>query len=126
MSTGNKFLDEYYDLVNALDLEGIIAHHTDDTVAIMGNNPEIHGKDGMRAGFAGLFSALTKMEHDVRAVWAVDDGATILNEAVVTYHRVDGERITIPTATSIRLANGKVAKLHVYGDLAPVFEGLGG
>ena len=75
----------YYTAADGLDMDGMLAQHTEDSTATVGNNPTLHGKDAIRAGIAQLWSLLRAMRHTFVRTWEVDAGAAGIVDARVTY-----------------------------------------
>jgi hypothetical protein len=119
-----EWMIPYYEAVDTLDLEGVLAFHTDDSTATIGNNPTMRGKDELRAGFAQLFGILREMRHTFVRSWEVDGGTSGVLDARVTYVLTNGCAVTVPVITIIARRDGLISDLTFCIDMAPVFAAL--
>ena len=118
----------YYTAVDALDLDGLLAQHTADSTASVGNNPTMHGRDEIGAGLQQLFGLLRGMRHTFVRTWVVDDGVPGQDvgvvDARVTYLLVNGAAVTVPVMTMLTRTGDLVSDLRFCIDMAPVFAAL--
>jgi ketosteroid isomerase-like protein len=113
------WLQDYYSAVDAKDLDGYLARHTDDALVRFANNPPAIGKEQIGAAVGGIFAAVESTKHDLTQVYTV--GETTIAEADAEYTLTDGRSVRIPTAVFLRRDGDLVAELRVYTDLTPVF-----
>lgn len=114
----------YYDAADALDMEGLLALHTDDSTATVGNHPTLQGKDAIREGIGQLWSLLRAMRHTFVRTWEVDGGAVGILDARVTYVLQNGRAVTVPVMTILTRRGELVSDLRFCIDMAPVFAAL--
>ncbi len=114
----------YYEAADGLDMDAMMAQHTEDSTASVGNNPTLHGKDAIRAGIAQLWGLLRAMRHTFVRTWEVDGGAVGLVDARVTYVLQNGRSVTVPVMTILTRRGGLVSDLRFCIDMAPVFAAL--
>jgi hypothetical protein len=114
----------YYTAADGLDMDGMLAQHTEDSTATVGNNPTLHGKDAIRAGIAQLWSLLRAMRHTFVRTWEVDGGAAGIVDARVTYVLQNGRSVTVPVMTVLTRRGELVSDLRFCIDMAPVFAAL--
>lgn len=118
---GPQWLRDYFTDVDAMDLEAYIAHHTDDVVVTFGNNPSAEGKEQVRGAIGNFWETIQGLDH--RFVDVFEDGDSTVLEEVVTYTRNDGAVVDVPGASLFHRTGGKVDRLSIYIDLAPVYAG---
>jgi ketosteroid isomerase-like protein len=114
----------YYTAADGLDMEGMLAQHTDDSTALVANNPRLHGKEEIRAGIAQLWGLLRAMQHTFVRTWEVDGGAAGIADARVTYVLQNGRSVTVPVTSILTRRDGLVSDLQFCIDMAPVFAAL--
>jgi Acetylaranotin biosynthesis cluster protein L/SnoaL-like domain len=114
----------YYTAADGLDMEGMLAQHTDDSTASVGNNPTLQGKEAIRAGIDQLWSLLNAMRHTFVRTWELDGGAVGIVDARVTYVLKNGRSVTVPVMTILTRRGDLVSDLRFCIDMAPVFAAL--
>jgi hypothetical protein len=114
----------YYTAADGLDMDGMLAQHTDDSTASVANNPTLHGKEEIRAGIAQLWGLLRAMRHTFVRTWEVDGGAAGVADARVTYVLQNGRSVTVPVISILTRRDGLVSDLKFCTDMAPVFAAL--
>jgi hypothetical protein len=119
-----SWMVDYYTAADGLDMDGMLAQHTDDSTASVGNNPTAHGKDQIRDGIAQLWSLLTAMRHTFVRTWEVDGGGVGIVDARVTYVLKNGRSVTVPVMTTLTRRGDLVSDLRFCIDMAPVFAAL--
>lgn len=119
-----EWLVAYYTAVDSLDLDAVLALHTDDTTVTFGNNPTAVGKEQMAGAIGGLFSILRGMRHTFVRTWETDGGTVGVLDARVTYLLVNGASVTVPTASLLTRRDGLISDLRINIDMAPVFGAL--
>ena len=106
------------------DMDGMLAQHTDDSTALVANNPRLHGKEEIRAAIAQLWGLLRAMQHTFVRTWEVDGGAAGIADARVTYVLQNGRSVTVPVTSILTRRDGLVSDLQFCIDMAPVFAAL--
>ena len=109
----------YYDVVDAMDLEKYATYHTEDARLRFGNAPPAEGKQAILDGISHFWETINGLRHDFVKVWEADD-ATIV-EAEITYTLKNNQQVVLPCTTILR-RDGDLAKdVRIYMDIAPVF-----
>ena len=110
-----------FDLLDNFDVEGFGKLIAEGGEVRFGNGPSMIGVDAISEGQRGFFAAIKKMEHSLSpdGIWSKDGSFVV--EGTVTYTRMDDSTLTIPFADVFYLNNGKISKLYVYFDVAPLF-----
>lgn len=103
-----------------LDLPTLMNWFADDIDLRLANTPPIHGKDGAQQAFEQFWSMLRGMSHAREQL--VVGGNCAFQGSIVTYTRLDGNPVSMPVASHLRLAaDGRLNRLWIYIDLAPLF-----
>lgn len=116
----SDWVKQYFDDVDAMDMDAFLAHHTDDAVVEFANNPPAKGWDEIRGAIGGLWGAIGGLRHDRRNLWSVHGGA--VQEAVCTYTTKGGTEVPIAVTSILHRDGDKVDNLRIYIDMAPLFE----
>jgi len=120
LPAGDNWVEDFYREVDKLDMACLSAAISDDIDVRFGNNPTINGKAAAIESFKAFWTAIAGMAH--RRVELVAQGDMAVFMANVTYTRHDGSTVTVPVSSHIRKDNnGKINRLWVYIDLAPLF-----
>ena len=110
--------------MDAGDLDGMVAHMTDDVVTLFGNQPEISGKTAFRALYAGVGQAISGLHHEVLNLWhAMEDFDAWIVLLTVTYRLHDGTAVTLPCCNVFRMRGDLIREYRVYMDIGPVLGG---
>ena len=113
---------ELYPMVDRRDVAAVGAKFAEDATMVFGNGDPMHGRAGIEAGNAAIFTTIAGLSHRIRREWTVEDTTIAVTD--VTYTRLDGKRVTLPAVSIWRAgADGLIADFRVYADLAPVFAG---
>ena len=91
----------YANHVDRKDAAGFAAVFTPDAWLRFGNNPPLKGPEAIREAIAGFFQAFVSLSHESKGTFL--DGDTLFLEAVVTYQRHDGQRVSVPAMTVFHL-----------------------
>jgi len=113
----NAWIYEYYRAADSLDLDRLLAQHTDDVHLTFGNNPTLVGKEGFSQAIGGLWSMIKGMSHSLTGAWSVNDGQVGIGEAIVQYTRPDDTLFAIKACTVLRRRDGKVADIRIHADV---------
>ena len=100
--------------------EELAQYFADDGVLRFGNADPVVGREDIRETSRQFRQSLAGLAHEVLSAWRFED--TIMTELSVTYHRHDGQTLTLPCANAFDLtADGLIARYQIYMDIAPVF-----
>jgi ketosteroid isomerase-like protein len=114
---GENWIHEYFRAADSLDLERLLAQHTDDVRLTFANYPTTTGKEPFRHAIGGLWSRIRGMSHGITGAWSLHDGQVGIAESIVTYTRKDGSLFTANACTVLRRRGGKVADMRIHADL---------
>lgn len=105
---------------DSLVLEKLVAWFADDVDVRFANAPSIIGKPAAEEAFQQFWSTIASMSHRREQVFINGDDAAQMS--MVTYGRPDGSEVAMPVASLLRRdAAGKLKRLWIYIDLAPLY-----
>ena len=105
---------------DSLVLERLVTWFADDVDVRFANAPSIIGKAAAEEAFRQFWSTITSMSHRREHIFI--DGDDAAQMSVVTYGRMDGGEVAMPVASLLRRdATGKLKRLWIYIDLAPLY-----
>lgn len=113
------WIDEFHADVEALRLDAVLERMTTDVEVVVGNNPTMKGREAVRQGLGGLFSAIDGIRHST--LNALESGPLTFREMSVDYLRKDGRTVTVPVTSVFERRGSQVSALRIYLDIAPVF-----
>ncbi len=114
------WVTEFFKDADKKEINALAAWFDDSITARFANGPIIEGKPAVVEAFGQFFSMIKGMRHVRERVNG--EGDSVCNEAIVTYTTLDGRDVSVPVASSLhRTAGGKLDRLFIYIDLAPVF-----
>jgi len=113
----NRWIFEYFRAADSLDMERLLAQHTDDVRLTFGNHPPMVGKDQYRQAIGGLWSMIKGMSHSLSGAWSVHGDEVGIAEAIVMYTRKNDTLFTIKACTVLRRRGGKVADIRIHADV---------
>ena len=115
----SDWLRDYYDELDTGRLDSWTERNAEDIVFQMGNLPPIEGREQVLAAERHFLTTISSHSH--RFVNVFVDGDTSVLEAVVTYHRLDGNQVDVPVTTILHRRDELVDSARVYLDIAPVY-----
>ena len=84
------------------------------------NMPPVLGRPAVEEAFRQFWASLKGMNHRREEVMVEGDRAIQLS--IVTYTRLDGKEVPLPVTSHLRKrAEGRLDRLWIYIDLAPLF-----
>jgi ketosteroid isomerase-like protein len=116
-SANNRWIYEYFEAADSLDLDRLLSQHTDDVQLTFGNYPTVAGKEKFREGIGGLWSRIKGMSHSLTGAWSLQGDEVGIAESIVRYTRKDGSLFTAKACTVLRRRGGKVADIRIHADL---------
>jgi ketosteroid isomerase-like protein len=116
-SASNRWIYEYFEAADSLDLERLLAQHTDDVQLTFANYPTVTGKERFGEAIGGLWSRIKRMSHSMSGAWSLEEGKVGIAEAIVTYTRKDDSLFSVKACTVLRRRDGKVADIRIHADL---------
>jgi hypothetical protein len=111
-----SWIYEYYRAADSLNMDRLLAQHTDDTALTFANYPTMQGKEALRAVIGGVWSKIKGMSHSLTGAWSVSGGEVGIAEAIVMYTRNDDSIYTIKAATVLRRRGDKVCDMRIHAD----------
>jgi ketosteroid isomerase-like protein len=110
--------------MDAGDVDGMVAHMTDDVSTQFGNQPEVSGKTAFRALFTQVGQTILGLRHEVLDLFhAVEDFDVWVVRLRVSYQRLDGRTVTLPCCNLFRMRGDLISEYRVYVDIGPVLDG---
>ena len=117
----------YKDVVDRKDAHGFAQAFTDDATLRFGNAEALKGRNAIEAAIAQFFETFATLHHEEKGARLAGD--TLILEAVITYQRHDGRKVSIPAVTIFHLAvaaSGAPERpvaddCRIYVDLAPLY-----
>ena len=101
------------------DLDGFMALLTDDVRLRIGSTPFVDGKTAARRVIGALFAGVRRIEHRLqRGPFEEGDDVSYFGE--VTFTRLDGKRVTLPYANSLRRAGDRFCVYDIHMDPSPL------
>jgi hypothetical protein len=116
-SASNRWIYEYFEEADSLDLARLLARHTDDVLLTFANYPTVAGKQKFGEAIGGLWARLRAMSHSLTGAWSLERDQVGIAESTVTYTRKDGSLFTAKACTVLRRRDGKVADIRIHVDL---------
>jgi uncharacterized protein (TIGR02246 family) len=105
---------------DAMDVDAVAALFAKDARIVFGNGQPMLGVDEIRAGTTAFYDTIAGLHHEIANEW--NFGNDTIVELKVTYHRKDGQQVTIPCVTIFHAdAAGKIDDYRVYYDVAPIY-----
>lgn len=111
---------DFFRDADSLELDQLVAWFADDVDVRFANAPSIIGKANAEQAFKDFWSTISGMSH--RREIVVFDGDDAAQGSIVTYTRPDGLVVSMPVSSHLRRnAEGKLTRLWIYIDMAPLF-----
>lgn len=105
---------------DTLHLPTLMNWFADDIDLRIANMPPIIGREATEGAFSQFWATLNGMSHKREQL--VSEGDCVFQGSIVTYTRLDGNKVSMPVASHLRLtAGGRLNRLWIYIDLAPLF-----
>jgi hypothetical protein len=112
----NAWIYDYYRAADSLNMERMLAQHTDDTSLTFANYPTVHGKQALQAVIGEVWKKIKGMSHSLTGAWSLHGGEVGVAEAIVMYTRNDDSIYTVKACTVLRRRDGKVADMRIHAD----------
>jgi SnoaL-like domain len=116
---------DFFRDVDAFQVELLDKWFADDISLRFANNPPINDRQTAIQGLGGFFGTIAGLRHAPESI--VGDGDEVTQVAIVTYTRLDKSECPLQVASYLRRnAEGKLDRLWIYIDLAPLFAEAAG
>jgi hypothetical protein len=106
-------------LTETRSVEEFVSYFTEDAFYQVGNNEPLLGRDRIRESSVRFRQAITKILHDIKNIWELEN--TVVCEMEITYTRKDGKVFILPCSDVIHFNGDKFQKIQIYMDISPVF-----
>lgn len=113
----NGWIYEYYRSADSLDIDRLLAHHTEDVRLTFANHPTVVGKDGFRGVIGGLWSTIKAMSHSISGAWSLNDNQVGVAELITMYTRKDDSMFMIKACTVLRRRGDKICDMRIHADV---------
>ncbi|MFG1667709.1 nuclear transport factor 2 family protein [Streptomyces sp. Y7] len=111
---------EVFAAIESQDVPTILSMFAEDVSTTFGNEESKIGRAQIGENLAAFHQTIAGLRHTILKTWS--DETDVVIEASVTYDRLDGRQVTLPTVTIISYNDaGKITSYRVYFDLAPVY-----
>jgi hypothetical protein len=115
-----SWVSDFFRDVDAFEIDKLDPWFADDINLRFANNPAINDKQTALMALGGFFSTIAGLQHKPEAI--VGSGDEVTQMAIVTYTRTDGSLVPLQVASYLRRnGEGKLDRLWIYIDLAPLF-----
>lgn len=117
----NPETDRVFSIIDAKDTHSFIDLLAEDARLFFGNAAPMVGRSGITTGVEEFYATIAGLSHQVVDTWT--DGAHTFVHADVTYRRLDGNQVTVPSATIYHTNDaGKIDSYRIFNDMSPVYE----
>ncbi|WP_433602424.1 nuclear transport factor 2 family protein [Nocardia sp. CA-135953] len=121
MSTTIQSTADVFAIVDTMDVDTFASLFTEHGELTFANSAPLVGPEQIRQGTQAFFDTIAGLSHTILEEW--NSGSDTIVELSVTYHRQDGQHVTIPVVSIWHRDGdiGKIDRYRVYFDLAPVY-----
>lgn len=117
-----EWVADFFRDADTVKIENLANWFADDIDLRFANNPAIRDKQTAVAVMGQFYSSIAGMKHEPVHLYAAGDNDTASQYAIVTYTRLDGRAVPLPVSSLLhRNAAGKLDKLWIYIDIAPLY-----
>ena len=119
--------EQIHELLKAVDTANETALETafdTDIILIFGNQDPIKGRDEVLETFRSTSDTFEAIHHELHGVWmgVWDKGEVRSVECTANYTRKDGNTISLPVTSTLRLTKeGRIADYRIFMDASPAF-----
>jgi ketosteroid isomerase-like protein len=113
----NRWIFEYYRAADSLDLDRLLAQHTDDIRLTFANHPTVVGKEAYRQVIGGLWSRIKGMSHSLTGAWSLHGDQLGIAEMICMFTRPDDTLYVVKACTVLRRRAGLVAEMRIHSDI---------
>ena len=112
-------LTDYFDAMEAKDLERLGSYYADNITLTFANAPTITGRDAVLEQMTTLLGKVKSLAHPLINVWQ-EDGGVVIFEVTSIWRLHDDSEIKINACSIFTLVDGKFTDQRIYVDNAPV------
>jgi len=113
----NRWIFDFYRVVDSLDMPRFLAMFTDDVKVTVANYPTQNGKEALAGAVGAIWKNLKAMSHSIAGAWSLHDDTVGIAESSCMYTRRDDSTYTIRPATFLRRRNGLIYDLRICADM---------
>jgi hypothetical protein len=115
----DALIHNYYEAVDAMDLETFKSMHSAKARVTFANFPAAQGPEQIAGAIGQFWSTIDGLKHRLINRW--DHPEESILEVEVSYKRKDGQTVTLPCVTILKPEGDKVGELRIFTDVAPVY-----
>lgn len=117
----DDWVADFFRDADSFQIEKLVNWFSNDVEIRFGNAPPIIGKAAAEELFRNFWATIRGMRHTREELVLLDDMAVQLS--VITYIHHDGSETALPVASHLRrVAPGKIDRLWIYIDMAPMYQ----
>ncbi|ACM28814.1 SnoaL-like domain-containing protein [Rhizobium rhizogenes] len=117
----DDWVADFFRDADSFQIEKLAGWFSNDVEIRFGNAPPVIGKSTAEELFRNFWSTIRGMRHRREELVQLDDMA--VQVGVITYIHHDGSETALPVASHLRrVAPGKIDRLWIYIDMAPMYE----
>lgn len=113
----NGWIFDFLRAIDSMDLDRLLALHTDDVQLTVANHPPLHGRGAMSATIAEWWTDIKAMSHSVSGAWSLHGGAVGIAETTCMYTRHDNSTYTVRRCTTLRRRDGKIFEVRIHAEM---------
>ena len=117
VSGNNKWIYDFFKVVDSLQIEPFLELFTDDVQLTFGNHPTGTGKAALRGAIGGLWSQISGMSHSLSGAWSLHEDRVGIAQSAAMYTRLDGSLFIARPATVLHRRGEKVSELRIHVDI---------
>jgi ketosteroid isomerase-like protein len=117
-------LTDYFDAMEAKDLERLGSYYADDVSLTFANAPTITGRAAMLEQMTTLLGKVKSLAHPLINVWQ-EDGGLVIFEVTSIWRLHDESEVKINACSIFTLVDGEFTDQRIHVDNAPIDPFLG-
>lgn len=118
-SAARELMRRRFDAVDAMDLDGFLAVHADDSRLLFGARPPVVGKADAAVQVRAFWSMIAGLRHHIARVSMV--GSLVFVESMIDYERHDGRTVQVACCDVFEVAGDLIRETRAYLDQSDVF-----
>jgi len=111
-----RWIYEFFQVADSLDMERFLALHTEDVRLTFANYPTSVGHEALRGAIGGVWSRIKAMSHSLTGAWSMHGGQIGIAESSCMYTRLDDSICTVRPCTVIRRRGEMIEDLRIHVD----------
>lgn len=114
----DKNIYEVFETADKMDAVAFSLFLTEDVKFRFSNSDVWTGREAVITGLNYLFSKINGLKHDIKAIYAKDEGYAV--EAIANYTMKDGKNISLPVVSILKYRGDMIEDYRIYMDISPV------